>query len=73
VEDEAKAAWWREKVQGDLSQPSTMPLQPKVPNTVRLPILVGSIGAPAPAAHASTSPASGAIFASSPLLLPPAV
>jgi hypothetical protein len=44
-----------------------------MPNTVRLPILVGSIGAPAPAAHASTSTVSGAIFASSPLLLPPAV
>jgi hypothetical protein len=52
VEAEAKATWWREKVQGDLPRPSTIPLQPKVPNTVRLPILVGSIGAPAPAARA---------------------
>ncbi|TKW18835.1 hypothetical protein SEVIR_5G457800v4 [Setaria viridis] len=43
VEAEAKAAWQREKLHGDLPRPPTIPFQPKVANTVRL---VGTVGAP---------------------------
>ncbi|CAO2181753.1 unnamed protein product [Urochloa humidicola] len=42
-EAEAKAAWQREKLPGDLPPPPTIPFQPKVANTVRL---VGTVGAP---------------------------
>ena len=40
---EAKAAWQREKLPGELPRPPTIPFQPKVANTVRL---VGTVGAP---------------------------
>ncbi|KAF8646999.1 hypothetical protein HU200_065514 [Digitaria exilis] len=40
---EAKAAWQREKLPGDLPRPPTIPFQPKVANTVRL---VGNVAAP---------------------------
>ncbi|CAL4972155.1 unnamed protein product [Urochloa decumbens] len=42
-EAEAKAAWQREKLPGELPPPPTIPFQPKVANTVRL---VGTVGAP---------------------------
>ncbi|OEL23069.1 Protein OSB4, chloroplastic [Dichanthelium oligosanthes] len=40
---EAKAAWQREKLPGELPRPPTIPFQPRVANTVRL---VGTVGAP---------------------------
>ncbi|KAG2603299.1 hypothetical protein PVAP13_5KG761300 [Panicum virgatum] len=43
AEAEAKAAWQREKLPGELPRPPTIPFQPKVANTVRL---VGTVGAP---------------------------
>ncbi|WVZ67423.1 hypothetical protein U9M48_016498 [Paspalum notatum var. saurae] len=43
AEVEAKAAWQREKLPGDLPRPPTIPFQPRVANAVRL---VGTVGAP---------------------------
>lgn len=42
-EAEAKDAWRREKLPGDLPRPTTIPFQPRVANAVRL---VGTVGAP---------------------------
>ncbi|KAJ1287050.1 hypothetical protein BS78_03G400900 [Paspalum vaginatum] len=43
AEAQAKAAWQREKLPGDLPRPPTIPFQPRVANAVRL---VGTVGAP---------------------------